>query len=83
MNQPTLPIPNATEWLTTKAAAFLLGVSPRTVERLAERGALKAYRPYAAPKEKAPAMFWRAAVNELVDARAKIAATTGKDPGGY
>lgn len=72
MKQDTLPIPNPTDWMTTKAAAFLLGVSPRTVERLAEKGVLTAYGPYGAPKEKVPAMFWRPQVNAVVDARTAL-----------
>ncbi len=75
MKQNTLPIPNPTDWMTTKAAAFLLGVSPRTVERLAERGTLTAYRPYGVQKEKRPVMFWRPEVNAVVDARVILAAT--------
>jgi excisionase family DNA binding protein len=73
MNQHPLPIPNPTDWLTVKAVAALLGVSPRTVERLAEKGTLTAYRPYGAPKEKTPAMFWRDEVNKVVDARTVLA----------
>lgn len=73
MKRDTLPIPNPTDWLTTKGAAFLLGMSPRSVERMVERGALRAYRPYGAPKEKAAAMFWRAEVNAVVDARITLA----------
>lgn len=75
MNQQPLPIPNPTDWLSVKGAAFLLGVSPRTVERLAEKGTLKAYRPYGAPKENPAAMFWRDDVNAVVDARIRLAST--------
>ncbi len=73
MKQDTLPIPNPTDWLTTKAAAFLLGVSRRTVERLTDKGVLTAYRPYGAPKEAVPAMYWRAQVNAVLDARISLA----------
>ncbi len=75
MKQVTLPIPNPTDWMTTKAVAFLLGVSPRTVERLAEKGVLTPYRPYGSAREKVPAMFWRPQVNTVVDARIALAAT--------
>lgn len=73
MKQEMLPIPNPTEWLTTKAAAFLLGVSRRTVERLTEKGVLTAYRPYGAPMENVPAMYWRPELNSVVDARTALA----------
>lgn len=79
MKQDT-PIPNPTDWMTTKAAAFLLGVSPRTVERLAEKGTLTAYRPYCAIREKVPAMFWRPQVNAVVDARLILAAAETAHP---
>jgi excisionase family DNA binding protein len=75
MKQDTLPLPNPTDWLTTKAAAWLLGMSTRSVERMVERGVLRAYRPYGAQKEKVPAMFWRPEVNAVVDARTVLAAT--------
>lgn len=73
MNPHALSIPNPTDWLSVKGAAFLLGVSPRTVERLAVKGTLTAYRPYGAPQEKPAPMFWRDEVNKVVDARIRLA----------
>lgn len=75
MNQPTPPIPNPTDWMTIAAVAFLLGVHRRSVTRLVEKGTLKSYRPYGAAGETAPVMFWRPAVEALVDARTVLAGT--------
>lgn len=71
MNSPMLPIPNPTDWMTTEAAAALLGVSRRTVERLSAgyRPRLTPYKPYGIRGERIPTMYWRAEVNALVDAR--------------
>lgn len=71
--QQTLPLPNPGDWITTKGAAFLLGVSRRTVERLAEKGALTPYRPYGALGEVTPVLFWREQVNEVLTARLMVA----------
>lgn len=73
MNNQTLPLPNPGDWITTMGAAFLLGVSRRTVERMAERGTLKPYRPYGAPKEVTPVLFWRQQVNDVLTARLTVA----------
>lgn len=73
MNNQTLPIPNPGDWITTMGAAFLLGVSRRTVERMAERGTLTAYRPYGAPREVTSVLFWRQQVNDVLTARLTVA----------
>lgn len=73
MKQQTLPIPNPGDWITTMGAAFLLGVSRRTIERMAEKGVLTAYRPYGAPDEVTPVLFWRAQVNDVLTARLTVA----------
>jgi excisionase family DNA binding protein len=72
MNQQTLPLPNPDDWLTKGRVARQLGVSRRTVDRMVDRGALTAYSPVGAYKEKVPAMFWHADVLRVLDARLRL-----------
>lgn len=67
-----LAAPNATDWMTINAAAFLLGVHKRTVERMVKTGTLAGHRAYGAPRERVPIMLWRAQVNEVLDARLRL-----------
>lgn len=72
----TLPLPNPGDWVTTEGAAWLLGVSRRTVERMAAAGTLTAYRPGAGPIERPPAMFWLPEVARVKEARLLVAGAT-------
>lgn len=72
-SQTALPLPNPDDWLTRAAAAEVLGVDPATVSRMVEKRRLKAYAPATGPGDtRPPAMFWRAEVDQLREAR-KIA----------
>lgn len=71
MEQQTLPIPNPGEWMTRQAGAYVLGVDPRTVDRMVADGLLTAYRPVGKPGEVVPLILWREQVRELVHARAR------------
>jgi len=70
--QMVLHVPNPTDWLTRRAAARRIGVSPRTVERLVEARVLTDYRPDADNGESAPMLLWRAEVDEVRDARRRL-----------
>lgn len=74
MNNMTLPIPNPNDWMTIGAAAHLMQVHPRTVDRLITRGTITAHSPWSAPKEKPPVMLWRDEVLAVHAARQKLAA---------
>jgi len=69
MNHQTLPLPNPGDWLTTEGAAYELGVSRRTVERMAEREVLTPYQPAGGPRETPGPMYWRPEVLRVRDAR--------------
>lgn len=58
--------------MTVSAAGHLLGVDRRTVARMAERGILTAYRPVALPDESPQHLFWRAEVDAVRDALARV-----------
>jgi hypothetical protein len=69
---PTLPIPDVTAWMTRAAAALLIGVSVRTVERMIEQAVLRAYVPHGAPDERVPILLHTAEVKDVADARKKL-----------
>lgn len=69
--QPTLPIPDTTLWITPRGAAERLGFQTyRSVMRLIKAGTLHAYAPYAGKGETAPVLLYLPEVNELAHARA-------------
>ncbi len=76
MNQPTLPMPNPGDWMTVNAAATLLTVDRRTIDRLIDKGTLTVHRPYAGPGEKPPLLLWRAEVLQVMSARRRLAGAT-------
>lgn len=71
MEQQPLPLPNPGDWMTRQAAAYVLGVDPRTVDRMVLDKLLTDYRPVAKPGEQAPLLLWREQVRDLVRARAR------------
>lgn len=77
MEQQTLPIPNPGDWMTRQAAAHVLGVDPRTVDRMVENRRLTDHRPIGAPQERPPLLLWREEVRELVRARARAGLSVG------
>lgn len=76
MNQPSLPLPNPADWMTVNAAACLLSVDRRTVDRLIDKGTLTVHRPYAGPGEKPPLLLWRDEVLQVMSARRRLAGAT-------
>jgi hypothetical protein len=75
MNNATLPLPQPGDWMTIGAAAHLMKVHARTIDRLIRKGALHSYSPWAAPTEKPPVMLWRDEVLQVHAARQKLAAS--------
>lgn len=72
MKQQTLPLPNPGDWFSRGAAAEVLGVSIRTIERYVDDGTLKGYKPITAEGEKGPVLLWRADVLELEQAIKRV-----------
>lgn len=79
MNQQTLPLPNPSDWMTRSAAAYVLGVDPRTVDRMVANRRLTDHRPVSAPTERGPLLLWREEVRELVRARARAGLSAGAE----
>lgn len=74
MTSPMLPLPNSGDWMTIGAAAHLMKVHTRTIDRLIDKGVLTTYSPWAAPGERKPIMLWRDQVFQVHAARQKLAA---------
>lgn len=75
MTNTPLPLPNPYDWVTVAAAAEMLSVDRRTVDRLVRKGVLTGCNPYTAKTEKPPVILWRKEVEEVRDARKKLAAS--------
>lgn len=65
--------PNSGDWMTMGAAAHLMRVHTRTIDRLIDKGVLKAHSPWTGPNEKPPVMLWRPEVLQVHAARQKLA----------
>lgn len=74
MTRTDMPVPNPHDWLTIAGAAFLLGVSARTIARMLDAGQLSTFRPLADRPGAGPVMLWRPEVNALLSARLVAAA---------
>lgn len=61
-------IPDVRQWFTIGAAAHMLGVSRRTVQRMIQRGTLTAHYP-STGYEAAPTLLWYEDVNRLLTRR--------------
>ena len=70
MNQTALPVPNPDDWLSIKAVLRALGISRSTLYAWQSEGIIRTYTVAGRPA------FWRAEVDEIRQARARI----GKGP---
>jgi len=72
MNNQTLPLPNPKDWATIDGVAERLGVSRRTVSRMATDGVLTAYKPHQGRAYRPLVLFWVPEVDELHQARRRV-----------
>lgn len=72
MNQPSLPIPEPTAWMTRAKAAETLGCSTRTVVRMVSNGVLREHAPLAAEGEQVSPLYFAYDVRQLAEARALL-----------
>lgn len=70
--QMVMSIPNPGDWMTRGAAAEILSVSVRTIERYVTDGTLRGFKPLSAEGEKGPVLLWRGDVLELEAAMKRV-----------